>query len=551
MPAAVSIATVSFSKCYMNDHWPATMSEHTKTDGLPDTIPELVVLDKSRPRSERMASDKIECNACPVLCQISPGKTGACDRYANASGVLVRVDPVVLLRRTLEHDDAALVPFAARSDETAAQANPLAAQNEVFVTGIGSSTTYPDYKPAPFIVASQRDGVDMVTVVTEGIFSYCSFKVKIDTDRWLGPEQANVRCKGEVVGHVSTAEYGSQMLSLGGVHHLTGGSKKEGRVTCEMMLALGNKEAVELTIDGGSQVTIQSGKAPIVNGVEEQRMRVGCGSATIGIFAKQFFGQADEVVVVDDHITGVLTQHQAGRCLDMRPSGIQIRGRKSTPGRYFQVANPGTGWGGTDIADPLSIIEGWDAELAWPGLKLLMVSTTGEHAAWYVLNDALVPQPAAMPAPMQSVVERIGENCEPSLTTVLFLGGAGGSLRAGVTENPVLLTRRIKQAMVNVTCGGAPAYVWPGGGITVMVDVARMPDRSFGTVPTPAIVAPIEFSMRLDEYQALGGHMEHVRSLDDALARGAWHNDGAPTARRWVANAGANPWPLGEPPMLG
>ena len=59
------------------------------------------------------------------------------------------------------------------------------------------------------------------------------------------------------------------------------------------------------------------------------------------------------VVVVDDHITGVLTEHQAGRCLDMPRSGIQMRGRKSTPGRYFQVANPGTGWGGTDIADPL------------------------------------------------------------------------------------------------------------------------------------------------------------------------------------------------------
>jgi len=525
----------------MNDHWPATMSEHTKTDGLPDVMPlalsEPVVLDKSRPRSERMASDKIECNACPVLCQISPGKTGACDRYANASGVLVRVDPVVLLRRTLEQDDAALVPFAARSDDSAAQAqaNPLVAQNEVFVTGIGSSTTYPDYKPAPFIVASQRDGVDMVTVVTEGIFSYCSFKVKIDTDRWLGPEQANVRCKGEVVGHVSTAEYGSQMLSLGGVHHLTGGSKKEGRITCEMMLALGNKEAVELTIDGGSQITIQSGKAPIVNGVEEQRMRVGCGSATIGIFAKQFFGQADEVVVVDDHITGVLTQHQAGRCLDMRPSGIQIRGRKSTPGRYFQVANPGTGWGGTDIADPLSIIEGWDADVAWPGLKLLMVSTTGEHAAWYVLDEQLTPQPAAMPAAMQSVVERIGENCEPSLTTVLFLGGAGGSLRAGVTDNPVQLTRRIKQAMVNVTCGGAPAYVWPGGGITVMVDVMRMPDHSFGTVPTPAIVAPIEFSMRLDDYRALGGHMDRVRRLEDVLAGGGY---------KLIDAIAPNPWPL-------
>ncbi len=108
-------------------------------------------------------------------------------------------------------------------------------------------------------------------------------------------------------------------------------------------------------------------------------MRVGCGSATIGIFAPQWFGQADEVVVVDDHITGVLSEHQAGKFLDMAPSGIRLRGRKSTPGRYFQVANPGSGWGGTDITDPLSIVEGWDAKHgARPGLRMLMVSTTGE-----------------------------------------------------------------------------------------------------------------------------------------------------------------------------
>lgn len=247
-------------------------------------------------------------------------------------------------------------------------------------------------------------------------------------------------------------------------------------------------------------------------------MRVGCGSATIGIFARQFHGLADEVVVVDDHITGVLTEHQAGRCLDMRASGIRMRGRKSTPGRYFQVANPGTGWGGTDIADPLTILEGWDEAVAWPGLRLLMTSTTGEHASWYVLDEALVPREQAMPPALRAIVERIGENCEPSLCTVLFLGGAGGSLRAGVTQNPVLLTRSIKQALVNVTCGGAPAYVWPGGGITIMTDVMRMPDHSFGTVPTPALVAPIEFSMRLDDFRALGGHVDHVRPLRGSAA---------------------------------
>lgn len=540
------------------------MSEHTRTDGLVGF--EAPIPERARPRNDRMASSKIECNACPVLCQITEGRAGACDRYANHEGVLIRVDPVVLLHRQRDRQDAKLVQFENRINAAGAfgvtDAQTQVAQapdwdgdmllaDQVFVTGVGSSTTYPDYKPAPFIVSSKAQGVDMVTVVTEGIFSYCSFKVKIDTDRYLGPEQANVRCKGEIVGHVTTAEYGSQMLSLGGVHHLTGGSKKEGRVAVDMMEALGNKRAVELTIDGGSQIVIQAGKAPIVNGVEEKRMRVGCGSAAVGIFAKQLFGHADEVVVVDDHITGVLSEHQAGRCLDMRPSGIRMRGRKSTPGRYFQVANPGTGWGGTSIEDPLSVIEGWDADVAWPGLRLLMTSTTGEHAAWYVLDEHLVPQEHDMPEAIRNVVDRIGENCEPSLTTVLFLGGAGGSLRAGVTENPVMLTQSIKQALVNVTCGGAAAYVWPGGGITLMADVMRMPDNSFGTVPTPAIVAPIEFSMRLSDYQALGGHMDSVQTLEQVLRSGAWHNEGAPTQRLWQPMIGANPWPIGHAPQNG
>ncbi|MGH8830232.1 MAG: 6-hydroxynicotinate reductase, partial [Polaromonas sp.] len=73
----------------------------------------------------------------------------------------------------------------------------------------------------------------------------------------------------------------------------------------------------------------------------------------------------------------------------------------------------------------------------------------------------------------------------------------------------------------------------------------------FGTVPTPAIVAPIEFSMKLDDYRMLGGHMDHVRSLEDALRRGAWHNEGAPSALEWAQLSPANPWPLARPPLLG
>ena len=43
-----------------------------------------------------------------------------------------------------------------------------------------------------------------------------------------------------------------------------------------------------------------SGQPPIVDGVVESRMRVGCGSATIGMFASQWKGLVDEVVIVED-----------------------------------------------------------------------------------------------------------------------------------------------------------------------------------------------------------------------------------------------------------
>ena len=107
--------------------------------------------------------------------------------------------------------------------------------------------------------------------------------------------------------------------------------------------------------------------------------------------------------------------------------------------------------------------------MAWPGLRLLMVSTTGEHHAYFELDEALKPQEKELPAALRESVERIRENCEPALCTVLFMGGAGGSLRAGVTENPVKLTHSVRDALTRVTCGGAPVYVWPGGGITIMV----------------------------------------------------------------------------------
>lgn len=459
--------------------------------------------------------EKIRCDACPVMCYIADGFSGACDRYANRDGALVRLDPLTVIESSEERGGKA-VPFLLDGSGGDWDGDVLQGSRP-FLTAVGAGTTYPDYKPAPFIVSQEVDGADMVTVVTEGIFSYCGVKVKIDTDRHIGEEREAVRVEGEPIGHVTTSEYGSKMLSLGGVEHLTGGSKKEGRITCDSLLRLCNRGAVAMSVDGGADLVVQAGKAPVIDGVSETLMRVGCGSAAIGMFAKQWATHADEVVVVDDHITGVLTEHEAGRQLDLPPAGIRVAGRRSTPGRYFQVAGPGTGWGGTNIDNPIEIIKRIDPKVAWPGLRLLMISTTGEQWAYYELDGDLAPREVEITDPLRDSVERVAENCEPALCSVLFMGGAGGSLRAGVTENPVRLTMSVRESLTRVTCGGAPVYIWPGGGITFMADVMDTPEEAFGYVPTPALVAPIEFTLPRENYERFGGHLEHIRPVESVM----------------------------------
>jgi 6-hydroxynicotinate reductase len=60
-------------------------------------------------------------------------------------------------------------------------------------------------------------------------------------------------------------------------------------------------------------------------------------------------------------------------------------------------------------------------------------------------------------------------------------------------------------------------------------------------VPTPAIVAPIEFTMRLADYAALGGHVDSVIPLTDVLER----------ASKRVIRQDTNPWPIGGKALLG
>ena len=71
-----------------------------------------------------MALGAVFCR--PTVPSGSLSGSGACDRYANAAGVLVRVDPVLLVRQRAEAaggdaDAADLVPFLAAGSAPVAQ----------------------------------------------------------------------------------------------------------------------------------------------------------------------------------------------------------------------------------------------------------------------------------------------------------------------------------------------------------------------------------------------------------------------------------------------
>ena len=438
----------------------------------------------------------VRCSSCPITCTIQAGKTGACQRFVNLDGELVRNIP---LQR---YED---VEERVGKDYEEVIRRPL-------ITGIGAGTTYPDTKPAPYIVQSKLDGIDVVTVVTEAPLSYSGIKVKIDTDLNMGKEGAPVLTGKRRVGHLCTEEYGSKMLSLGGANLLTG---KDGLHVARLLADIANRREIRLKVEEGADLVLQVGQPPLIDGEIGKKMRVGCGSASMGLFGRYFLGAADEVIVIDSHLIGQFTEHVAGKELGATYSGIRVKARRSTPGRYF--GEHGKGWGGTLIENPIDIIEGYDPQIMKPGATVLITETTGERAAMFRLGkDGKFKQMELTPR-AKKAVEIIASTCEGSRVSAIFVGGSGGSARAGVTKVPLQLNRAIHQNRAKLTVGGAPTYILPGGGITFLVDVEKVMVRAFTYVPTPAMVAPLEYTMRLDEYLDMGGHKESIRKLEDVL----------------------------------
>lgn len=445
------------------------------------------------PRQE--SPDWVVCKNCGVKCEIPEGREGACKRFTNAGGTLVRNRPLQI-PDTTEKDAAGI-----------AVSRPL-------ITAVGAGAAYPDYHPAPYIVEERVDGFDVVTVVTEAPISYSSLMVKIDTNIHLGDEGAIVRRNGKDVGAVSTEQYGSQILIFGGCGRVKG---PDGNTAVKTMAELGNKEPVEVNIDGGVKLVLQVGQPPVINGEPDTKMRVGCGGACCGLFAKHLGKLVDEAIILDHHITGLFTRHPAG-AEQLPYSGVTPVGRLATPGRYF--FDHGDGWGGTSIQDPAQAIRSIDMSIARPGMKILVAETTWRKIALFEVGEDGQPHSVPIPEALEAFRRLAADACEDSRVSAMYYAGVGGSARAGVTVDPIRLTRAVHSGDAELSIAGAKTFVMPGGGITFLADVEKMLDHPFSYTASPAVVAPIEYTILKEKYREIGGHMEAVRSKEEAVKEG-------------------------------
>jgi Pyruvate/2-oxoacid:ferredoxin oxidoreductase delta subunit len=436
------------------------------------------------------------CDHCVINCRIQLGKMGACQRYINIDGSLVRRRPI-------------LIPNPVDFEEKRrgmALSRPL-------LTGVGAGTLYPNPNPAPYIVSDRVEGVDVITAVTEAPLTFSGIKVKIDTDTFVGEERALIKRNGHIVGHVTTEEYGSVMLSIGGSTLMT---SKHGFEVARTIVDIANKKPLELDIVKGKRIKIRVGKPPSINGVTAEKMRPTCGGGVGGI-SPFFKGIVDEVIIPDANVTGLMSEHPGGKESGFPFSGIVPVGTPSTPGRYF--GEKGDGWGGTRIKDPRDAVAKIDMNIARPGAKLLVLEPSCERMAMFEVTSEGGLKEIPVTDAVKKAIQFLKEGCEDSLVSAMYIGGIGGGVRWSVTRYPINLNRALAKGQVILTAGGAPTYILPGGGITFLVDVNKMPPDSFTWVPTPATVVPLEFTMERSTFEKIKGYVELVRPFSDLIEK--------------------------------
>lgn len=437
------------------------------------------------------------CNVCPIHCSIGEGLVGACHRYRNEDGVLERTEPINIVD-----------PDLIKMDPTTKLPNlPL-----ISAYGAGSNLYSADV-PSKIVTSGVVDGVDVVTCATETVLSFNGARVKVDTDEFIGDNGTPVRREGVIVGYINTAEYGSQMIYIGGSHLNTG---KDGHMVLRTTIDILNKKPVTLRTESVKELIIQHGKPPIIDGEQALRMRIGCGTVIASTFTLERWDKVvDEVITIDYDVTSKMSTHTtSGKRYGYKDSGITPVGTYSSEGRYFGI--PGSGWGGSTVMEGRDAIKSIDKDKAWPGLRLLVTEPTAVRAVYFELDENLEPVEKPIPAAVEEVLDYVRDNCEPCNCHASVVAGFGGGIRDVISNTRTLnVNDALHAGKLKYTICGQPVYIMPGGGITAEAWVENMPEGAFTWVPTPAMVCPMEITMTKETYEEIGGYMDAIVPVDE------------------------------------
>jgi NAD-dependent dihydropyrimidine dehydrogenase PreA subunit len=433
------------------------------------------------------------CDHCPVGCQIPMGNVGACHRYRNVGSTLKRVTPLHVF------------------DKSRTRIDPLKElPTRPLLTGVGAGTNL-QLAPARIIAQDSIEGIEVVSAVTEAVLSFSGVRVKLDVDDYIGKEGSPIKRKKKTVGYVTATEYGSRTLSVGGVTLLKG---LHGHTVARTMTQLANKETVTLQVKNGAELEIAVHQSPKIDGEVVGRTSFGCGSSVGKLFSRHLLKLVDDCIMLDPGITGQMAYHHAA--LGAKPTGIKAFGKLSTPGRYLVPS--GDGWGGTCIENPRDAIVEIDKDVAWPGLRILVTDTRAERVAYFVLDENLEPVEQPLTKELQEFIDFMRTYCDRALANVLYVGGIGGGVRGALhPDHSPEVVKAIKNERIKLTAAGQETFIFPGGNLIFMADVAKMPENCFAWVPTPATVVPIEFTMTKATLTEICGYSDAVQPLEKVL----------------------------------
>lgn len=358
-------------------------------------------------------------------------------------------------------------------------------------------------------VQEKVDGKEIVTVSVPAALPYSGIEVKIDTSDYIGAEGSCVKRNGKTVGYVGVSYYASRSLNIGGINLLKGPDRV---IVSQTIIDLIGRKEVELQVEGGASLQLTMGQPPVINGVLVATTTFGCGSSVGKGFSPVLLPIVDECIMLDMGITGQMSEHHAA--LGAKPCGIRLIGKQSSPGRWMLPS--GKGWGGTCVEDPVNVFASIDRNKAWPGLRILVMETKAEHAAYFELDEDYRPVEKPLPPKVEEVLNFMRSFCDPGNVNIMYIGGFGDDL---FPRLPAPLCRAIRSAKIMLTAGGQQVYLYPGDSLVFSLDTAKLPAGCIRRTPDSSIVVPLEFTMTEETFACFGSFQKTVRPLKELLAK--------------------------------